>query len=491
MATVGERASSVLAAEGPETKKGGGPGRLAARTGMHVPRVFSREGSSPFDEVEWDLRTAEIKDERGRVDLPAGRLRDPSELEPAGHQRRGEQVLLRRRASGNGSPADGKREYSVRQLIHRVTRTIADWGMRRRLFRHRRGCRAVLRRADGPLPEPVRVVQLAGLVQRRPVPPLRHQRPGQQLAMGRGDPDRRARPRAPTNIRRPRPASSRASATTWKTSCGWRPARPCSSSSARAPAPTCRRSARSREKLSGGGKPSGPVSFMRVYDADRRGRQVGRQDPPRRQDADPQVLASRHPRIHRVQDQGREEGPALIRSGLRGQLQRRRLQLGHVPERQPLGPRHRRLPPRRRGRRRLDHPRRHHRPARCRPTRPGCCWTRSPRGPGSAATPACSTRTPSSAGTPARTRRRSIRRIRAREYMFIDDSACNLASINLMKFRREDGEFRRRAVPGGLRGSSSRRRRSWSTTPATRPTGSPRTATSSGRWGWAMPTWAA
>ena len=27
------------------------------------------------------------------------------------------------------------------------------------------------------------------------------------------------------------------------------------------------------------------------------------------------------------------------------------------------------------------------------------------------------------------------------EYMFIDDSACNLSSINLMKFRREDGSF--------------------------------------------------
>ena len=27
------------------------------------------------------------------------------------------------------------------------------------------------------------------------------------------------------------------------------------------------------------------------------------------------------------------------------------------------------------------------------------------------------------------------------EYMFVDDSACNLASINLMKFRRDDGTF--------------------------------------------------
>ena len=27
------------------------------------------------------------------------------------------------------------------------------------------------------------------------------------------------------------------------------------------------------------------------------------------------------------------------------------------------------------------------------------------------------------------------------EYMFLDDSACNLASMNLMKFRNEDGSF--------------------------------------------------
>ena len=32
------------------------------------------------------------------------------------------------------------------------------------------------------------------------------------------------------------------------------------------------------------------------------------------------------------------------------------------------------------------------------------------------------------------------------EYMFLDDSACNLSSINLMKFVREDGEIRRRSA---------------------------------------------
>ena len=41
------------------------PGR--ERSGMVVPRVFSTEGVSPYDQVEWDLRAAEIKDERGRM----------------------------------------------------------------------------------------------------------------------------------------------------------------------------------------------------------------------------------------------------------------------------------------------------------------------------------------------------------------------------------------------------------------------------------------
>src|SRR5262249_9665181 len=49
MATVDERTRSA-----PETRT------AAGRTGMEIPRVFSREGVSPFDEVEWELRTAEI-----------------------------------------------------------------------------------------------------------------------------------------------------------------------------------------------------------------------------------------------------------------------------------------------------------------------------------------------------------------------------------------------------------------------------------------------
>ena len=76
--------------------------------------------------------------------------------------------------------------------------------------------------------------------------------------------------------------------------------------------------------------------------------------------------------------------------------------------------------------------------------------TRWPRRPGAAAIRACSTTRRSTAGTPARIRAGSTPRIRAREYMFLDDTACNLASINLMKFRQRRRHVRRRAVPGGL-----------------------------------------
>ena len=54
------------------------------------------------------------------------------------------------------------------------------------------------------------------------------------------------------------------------------------------------------------------------------------------------------------------------------------------------------------------------------------------------------------------------------EYMFLDDSACNLASINLMKFVDERWRVRRRRVPAPRWARSSSPRRSWSTTRATR-----------------------
>ena len=85
-----------------------------------------------------------------------------------------------------------------------------------------------------------------------------------------------------------------------------------------------------------------------------------------------------------------------------------------LPERQQLRPRHRRVHERRRQQRHLLHPARQGRRARQGRTAPATSCTTSPKPPGSAATPACSTTPPSTAGTPARTPRASTRPIPAR-----------------------------------------------------------------------------
>ena len=77
------------------------------------------------------------------------------------------------------------------------------------------------------------------------------------------------------------------------------------------------------------------------------------------------------------------------------------------------------------------------------------------------------------------------------EYMFLDDSACNLASLNLMKFVGADGQFRmlKRIATRWTR-LSSLRKSSW-TTRRIRPRRSRKIRHAiSGHSGWATRTWA-
>ena len=136
-----------------------------------------------------------------------------------------------------------------------------------------------------------------------------------------------------------------------------------------------------------------------------------------------------------LQGQGRSQG---LDAGA-GRLRRLDARLGSLllhllPERQQLRARHRRVHARRGTRRRILDPRRQGWPARSRNIAPQSCCARSRKPPGSAAIPACSSTPPSTAGTRRRTRAASTPPIPCSEYMFLDDSACNLASLNLMKF---------------------------------------------------------
>ena len=84
-------------------------------------RVFSKAGIDPFDEIKWEERTAEITDEKNEVIF-----RQTGVLVPEFWSALATKVVVSKYFYGEQGASE--RENSVRQLIHRVCRTIADWG---------------------------------------------------------------------------------------------------------------------------------------------------------------------------------------------------------------------------------------------------------------------------------------------------------------------------------------------------------------------------
>ena len=118
--------SSVSTETTKRTKRGGQTARIVQpatpkRNGWVVPRVFSQPDVKPFDEVEWDRRTAEITDDRGRVIFKQENVEVPKSWSILATK-----VVVAKYFYGENGTSE--REHNVRQLIHRVTRTIADWG---------------------------------------------------------------------------------------------------------------------------------------------------------------------------------------------------------------------------------------------------------------------------------------------------------------------------------------------------------------------------
>jgi len=98
------------------------------RSGLRFERVFSDAAVAPFDQVEWERRIAEITDDSGKVIFKQDDIEVPKRWSALATKIAVSKYFYGDIANGT-DPYKGGRETSVRQLIHRVTRTIADWGL--------------------------------------------------------------------------------------------------------------------------------------------------------------------------------------------------------------------------------------------------------------------------------------------------------------------------------------------------------------------------
>jgi ribonucleoside-diphosphate reductase alpha chain len=102
-----------------------------SRTGVVFPRYFTARaeaGKTPYDEVQWELRTASIGNDKGAV------IFEQRDVEaPVDWSQTATNIVASKYFHGKmGSP---ERETSVAQLVQRVVDTIADWGRKDGYFR--------------------------------------------------------------------------------------------------------------------------------------------------------------------------------------------------------------------------------------------------------------------------------------------------------------------------------------------------------------------
>jgi ribonucleoside-diphosphate reductase alpha chain len=96
-------------------------------TGVHCTRMFSKPGISPYSEVTWERRTASI------IDATGGTIFEQKDVEvPADWSMTATNIVASKYLHGHvGTPQGefGARETGVRQLVARVAETIRDWGI--------------------------------------------------------------------------------------------------------------------------------------------------------------------------------------------------------------------------------------------------------------------------------------------------------------------------------------------------------------------------
>ncbi len=91
-------------------------------SGLTFRRLFTKAGVNPYDEVEWEKRTAAITDSQGNVIFEQKDVEVPKDWSMTATNIVASKYL-------HGTLGTPERETGVRQLITRVAETIRDWGL--------------------------------------------------------------------------------------------------------------------------------------------------------------------------------------------------------------------------------------------------------------------------------------------------------------------------------------------------------------------------
>src|SRR5256712_602674 len=96
--------------------------------GLSFRRFFTKAGVSPYDEVEWERRLAQITDSQGGVIFEQKDVEVPKDWSMTATNIVASKYL-------HGTLGTPERESGVRALVTRVAETIRDWGLAQGYFR--------------------------------------------------------------------------------------------------------------------------------------------------------------------------------------------------------------------------------------------------------------------------------------------------------------------------------------------------------------------
>jgi ribonucleoside-diphosphate reductase alpha chain len=96
--------------------------------GLTIRRFFTKAGVSPYDEVEWEKRLAQITDSKGGIIFEQKDVEVPKDWSMTATNIVASKYL-------HGEIGTSQRETGVRQLVGRVAETIRDWGLSQGYFR--------------------------------------------------------------------------------------------------------------------------------------------------------------------------------------------------------------------------------------------------------------------------------------------------------------------------------------------------------------------